>query len=266
MKPWSRVKVKKAVSGIRGFKHLPFLTINEDMTRKCGSCSTPAPNEKAKFCNECGSAIIDVPDSHFPVCDNCGGTVTDSLAQFCDMCGAPVRPSCPSCGNKAITRESKFCTRCGTIFATAARPAKSAAATAQPSVVLNRKKNALPIQQEPVPVARPTLLPQAHPAAEPEEWDPWSDGGEEYDARPLPAPQEKKYAHLPLMADDPSQARPPRAPQISVPQKKYSHLPLIADELKGAKQSYTDVADTPEPSRKSRPPDKKSMLGFLKKK
>lgn len=233
---------------------LPFLTIMEYMTRKCGSCSTPAPNDKAKFCNECGSAIVDVPDTHFPVCDSCGDVVSDTLAQFCDKCGAPVRPSCPSCGNKAITRESKFCTRCGTIFATAAtRPAQQPIGQVSPSVVLTKKRATLPVQEEPGPAA---------PVAE---WDPWSDGSSEFDARPLPAPQEKRYAHLPLTADEPDEARSPRSAQISLPPKKYGHLPLIADELKGSKPSYQDAGDVPEPTRKGRSPDKKGVLGFLKK-
>jgi hypothetical protein len=255
MNSWGGVKVKAPHPGIRGFKHLPFLTNMEYMTRKCGSCGTPAPNTKAKFCNDCGSTIVDVQEGHFPVCDNCGGTVTDTLAQFCDMCGAPVRPSCPSCGNKAITKESKFCTRCGTVFATAAsHPSQQPIGRTAPSVVLNRKRVTLPVPEEPEPVA---------PV---DEWDPWSDGGSEFDAQPLPAPQEeKRYAHLPLMADEPEQARRPRAPQISMPGKKYGHLPLIADELKGSKPSYHDAADTPEPSRKARPPDKKGVFGFLKK-
>src|SRR5208337_628502 len=107
---------------------LPFLTIMEYMTRKCGSCSTPAPNDKAKFCNECGSAIVDVPDTHFPVCDSCGDVVSDTLAQFC--------------------------TRCGTIFATAAtRPAQQPIGQVSPSVVLTKKRTTLPVQEEPGPAA-----------------------------------------------------------------------------------------------------------------
>jgi len=230
----------------------------EYMTRKCGSCGIPAPNDRAKFCNECGSTIVDEPDTHFPVCDSCGDVVSDTLAQFCDKCGAPVRPSCPSCGNKAINRDSKFCTRCGTVFANAAARTAQKPAGQGPSVVMNRKRTA-PVQQEPVPE-------EPEPVVQPEEWDPWSDGSSEFDARPLPLPpEEKRYAHLPLMADDPDQARPQRAPQISMAPKKYGHLPLIADELKGSKPSYKDPGDVPEPSRKGRPPDKKGVFGFLKK-
>jgi predicted RNA-binding Zn-ribbon protein involved in translation (DUF1610 family) len=226
----------------------------EYMTRKCGSCGTPAPNAKAKFCNECGSTIIDVPDEHFPVCDSCGDVVSDTLAQFCDKCGAPVRPSCPSCGNKAITRESKFCTRCGTVFARAAAgPARLPAGQTPPAVVLTKKRTQLPVHDDPEPPA---------PAAD---WDPWSDGSPEFDAQPLLSPQEKRYAHLPLTADEPGEEQRPRAPQIAMPPKKYGHLPLVADELKGSKPSYKDAGDVPAPSRKGRPPDKKGAFGFLKK-
>jgi Double zinc ribbon len=225
----------------------------EYMTRKCGSCGIPAPNDRAKFCNECGSTIVDVQDTHFPVCDSCGDTVSDTLAQFCDKCGAQVRPSCPSCGNKAINKDSKFCTRCGTVFATAAARTARQPASQAASVVMNRKRTALPVQEEPGPVAQP------------DEWDPWSDGSSEFDAQPLPVVEEKRYAHLPLIADEPDQARASRAPQISMAPKKYGHLPLIADELKGSKPSYKDAGDVPEPSRKGRPPDKKGVFGFLKK-
>jgi predicted RNA-binding Zn-ribbon protein involved in translation (DUF1610 family) len=226
----------------------------EYMTRKCGSCGIPAPNDRAKFCNECGSTIVDIPDTHFPVCDSCGDVVSDTLAQFCDKCGAPVRPACPSCGNKAITRDSKFCTRCGTVFATAAARTAQQPMAKAPSVVMTRKRSTSPVQDAPEPVAQP------------EEWDPWSDGSEEFDAVPLPAqPEERRYDHLPLMADEPDQGRAPQAPQISLPPKRYEHLPMIADEMKDLKPSYQDAGDIPKPPRKGRSPDKKGILGFLRK-
>jgi hypothetical protein len=56
--------------------------------------------------------------------------------------------------------------------------------------------------------------------------------------------------------------------QIAVPQKRYAHLPLIADELKtkgeaGARQHPPDI---PGVSQKKRAPSqKKGVLGFLKK-
>jgi hypothetical protein len=47
---------------------------------------------------------------------------------------------------------------------------------------------------------------------------------------------QKKYAHLPLLADDgPIDIQPAK----NQPAKKYAHLPLVADELK--------VKDTPQP-------------------
>lgn len=236
------------------------------MTRKCGSCGIPAPDGESKFCNRCGSAIVDEPEPQFPVCGTCGAMVADPEAQFCDKCGGPIRKTiaCPACGNPAIDENSKFCTRCGTTFA---RPGtcpgcgfpvpddkavfcnrcgsslQGAAPAASPAaVVVTKRRTSLPVQD-----------------ATAAEWDPWTDGGAEFDAAPL-LPQETQYARQPLPADEPVF----RAPQISVPPKKYSHLPLIADELKGAKTQYTGPDEFPESSPKERPAKKKGVLGFMK--
>jgi rRNA maturation endonuclease Nob1 len=233
------------------------------MTRKCGSCGIPAPDGESKFCNRCGSAIVDEPEPQFPVCGTCGAMVADPEAQFCDKCGGPVKKTiaCPTCGNPAIDENSKFCTRCGTTFAKpntcsgcgftipddravfcnrCGTPIRGAQpATAPSSVVVSKKRTALPIQE---------------PAAE---WDPWTDGSEEFDPRPT-APQEPAYTREPV--DEPVY----RAPQISMAPKKYAHLPLIADELKGAKNPHTGHGEGPESPSKERPAKKKGVLGFMK--
>lgn len=221
------------------------------MTRKCSSCGIPAPDGESRFCNRCGAAIVDEPEPQFPVCGTCGAQVADPLAQFCDKCGGPMKKSlaCPTCGNPAIDENSKFCTRCGTTFAkpgtcascgfvnpeeagfcnrcgaalkAAAAPPAPAPASPAPSVVLTPKRAPLPVVEE-------------TPAAD---WDPWSDSPDEQEA---PAP----------------------APQIRVPQKKYSHLPLIADELKDYKKSPAGLGDFPAPAEPAS--RKKGGLNFLKK-
>jgi len=233
------------------------------MTRKCGSCGIPAPDGESKFCNQCGSVIVDEPEPQFPVCSTCGAMVADPEAQFCDKCGGPIRKTlaCPSCGNPAIDENSKFCTRCGTTFVkpntcpgcgfaipderavfcnrcgTSLRGAASSATPAP--VVITKKRNSLPIMD-----------------ATTADWDPWTDGSTEFDARPL-TPQEPPAAFQPSPAEEPVY----RAPQISVPPKKYSHLPLIADELKGPKTPYTGDSESPA---KERPAKKKGVLGFMK--
>jgi hypothetical protein len=89
-------------------------------------------------------------------------------------------------------------------------------------VVLTPKRSALPVVEE-------------TPAAD---WDPWSDSPGEQET---PAP----------------------APKIRVPQKKYSHLPLIADELKDYKKSAAGLDDFPAPAEPAS--RKKGGLNFLKK-
>ncbi|MDD4137059.1 MAG: hypothetical protein PHT99_04080, partial [Methanoregula sp.] len=89
------------------------------------------------------------------------------------------------------------------------------------------------------------------------EWDPWSDGDPEYDARP-PALQETSRQSFP--ADNPVH----RVPQIGMPQKKYSYLPLVADEMKGMKPPYTGQDEFPGSMEKERPAKKKGVLGFMK--
>jgi Double zinc ribbon len=237
------------------------------MTRKCGKCGTPAPDGESKFCNRCGSAIVDGPEPQFPVCGTCGAEVADPQAQFCDRCGGPVRRpiACPACGNPAIDGNSRFCTRCGTTFVPpgtcpgcgfvnpddqalfcnrcgAPLPGKGAVqqpqGAAAPSVIVTKKRATLPVQE---PVA---------------DWDPWSDGGPEYDAG-LP-PEDRRDAPLPETAGEP----PYRAPQVSVPLKKYAHLPLVADELKGSKTP--GPGDLPASPRERKAQKKKGFLGFMK--
>jgi hypothetical protein len=225
--------------------------LRKNMTRKCSSCGVPAPDGESRFCNRCGAAIVDEPEQVFPVCASCGAQVADPGAQFCDKCGGPVRKTnaCPTCGNPAIDENSKFCTRCGTTFAKPGTCAscgfvnppeagfcnrcgaslKAAGATApapaaSPSVILTKKRVPLPIPEE-QPVAA--------------DWDPWSDES------PESAPQET-------------------APQVRMPQKKYGHLPLVADELKDYKKPSAGMEEFPAPAR---PVQKKkgNVLNFMKK-
>ncbi|WP_321508043.1 zinc ribbon domain-containing protein [uncultured Methanoregula sp.] len=237
------------------------------MTRKCGKCGIPAPDDEALFCNRCGSGIIEETEPEFPLCPSCGNVVSDELAEFCNRCGSrilqgPVPPVCPGCGNEAIDSASLFCTRCGTPFIHDKKSPKMSkplpATPPAPSVVVKQRKSAVtkPPRQDPVP-----------------DWDPWTDDSPVDEPAVNPHPQaQKKYAHLPMVADElavPAQRTEKRSePQISISSKKYAHLPLIADELKD-KNSRTmdyDMPDIPVPSGKGRkPPQKKGMLGLFKK-
>jgi hypothetical protein len=235
------------------------------MTRKCGKCGIAAPDEEAVFCNRCGSEIIDEPEPDYPLCSSCGTIVSDELAEFCNRCGSriprePVPVVCPGCGVEAIDTNSLFCTRCGTPFETKKKPAgKTSHAHHRepaPSVVVKPRRTAVatpPPREEPVP-----------------EWDPWSDDAPESGlASPVPPMPQKKYGHLPLVAEELARPQQRSDQQIAMPSKKYGHLPLIADELKdkGSRApDYADEEDFPPPPAKGRkPPQKKGMMGLFKK-
>jgi len=218
------------------------------MTKKCGNCGAPAPDNNSKFCDLCGTPFQEdqgTPQG-FPVCPACGATVSDTKALFCDVCGGPLaKPICPVCGNPAPSIHSKFCTRCGTTFSTGTLGKKRAIPAAAPEA-------APVVNPEPVVVkSRRGHQPVQENLAE--EWDPWTDGDPTYDvASPAPEQPPAQYTDLQRVAAEMEQTReaaPKRElpmAQMSVPRKKYSHLPLIADELKEdmARRSAINGDDT----------------------
>ncbi|MFA4859816.1 zinc ribbon domain-containing protein [Methanoregula sp.] len=239
------------------------------MTRKCGKCGIPAPDDEAVFCNRCGSGIIDEPEPGFPVCPSCGKVVSDELAEFCNRCGSriPKELVCPGCGNPAVENESQFCTRCGTPFSPDTEP-----------VVIPVRKKAAHVKESTISVVVSPRKPPAPklPKQEPvPEWDPFTDDGHPGnlpdDLPVMPAhSSQKKYAHLPLVADELAKPARHSDQQITVAgsSKKYAHLPLIAEELKYKNSPPPEYDDPgiPEPSGKGRkPPQKKGMLGLFKK-
>ena len=247
------------------------------MSRRCGQCGWVPPDGEARFCNQCGSAIVDLPEPGFPVCGACGCQVADPRAQFCDKCGAaiqkePVRPACPSCGNKAIDENSKFCTRCGASFQ---KPGLCAACGFQnpdeKALYCNRCGSPLPgkgpvavAPADPAPsvvIAKKRSLPP-QPAEQPAEWDPWSDGSPEYDIAG-PGREDPSFPQ----PEPPAPVAPPAAgiPEAGTPGKRYAHLPLIADELKGPKTQYAGPEEPPLPPPRGSARKKKGVLGFLKK-
>ncbi|MGA2105038.1 MAG: zinc ribbon domain-containing protein [Methanoregula sp.] len=234
------------------------------MTRKCGNCGAPASDTNSRFCDLCGAPLIQEPvtPQGLPVCPTCGAIVSDKKAQFCDVCGGPLaKPVCPVCGNQAPSSRSKFCTRCGATFIPGAQGGKNRATPVVPTTVP---------ESEPV-VVRPKKG-RAQTSEEPSaEWDPWTDGDPLYDiSTPLPQqPQEKPLTDLQRIAE--GKARLPRpapeqVPQISGPQRKYSHLPLVADELKqdAERRSAPDSAESRKPGHKAKQEKKGGMFKFLK--
>lgn len=244
------------------------------MTKTCGKCGHAALEDQAQFCNRCGAAVPEEKKHAFPVCPGCGTVVSDELAQFCNRCGAriPAVPAvCSTCGNPAIDDQSRFCTRCGTTFdqktilRTPACPSCGAPDPGGQAIFCNRCGT--PFTRPAAPSAHhhghaPVIVTQRKPVTPlpavpvPDtDWEPWND---------LPTADELPQASgliLPEQSPDHDQ-------QIAVPQKRYAHLPLIAEELK-KKSNDGDLRLPPEipgPSQKKRAaPQKKGVLGFLKK-
>jgi len=224
------------------------------MTKTCGKCGHAALDDQAQFCNRCGAAVPEEKKPAFPVCPGCGTVVSDELAQFCNRCGAripPVPVVCRSCGSPAIDNQSRFCTRCGTTFEqkpvlrNTKCPSCGASDPHGQSVFCNRcgaPFNHQGMQAAHQPGHAPVVITQRR-SAEPHptllvpntDWEPWND------VPPAPAIP-KQSAH----ADQ----------QIAIPEKRYAHLPLVADELKTNGETG---------SRQKAVSHKKGVLGFLKK-
>jgi predicted amidophosphoribosyltransferase len=245
------------------------------MTKTCGKCGHPALDDQAQFCNRCGAVVPKERKPAFPVCPGCGAIVSDELAQFCNRCGIKIPPVpvvCSSCGSQAIDNQSRFCTRCGTTFeqkpvlrnkncsvcgapdpggqsifcnrcgAPFTRQGGQAAALAEEApVIVTQRKTAGPLPPATIPAA---------------EWEPWSD----------------VQSSAPGPSGTPDLSTPEQYvyhdQQVPIPPKRYAHLPLIADELKtkGEPGPHSRAPDSPGVSHKKKTStQKKGVLGFLKK-
>ena len=216
----------------------------------CRVCGTPAPDEQSVFCTRCGLKYAPEPEKRYPVCTSCGSVVPDERAAFCNRCGEKIptgaEPSpslCPGCGAPAVDDQTLFCNRCGTPFS---RPMVAETRKQAPGSVIITKKRRSP-------------SPPSYAAA-----DVTSDSPSDPPAGSSPeqsGPQvQKKFAHLPLLADG-GTADIPRS-------KKYTHLPLVADELKiqdsPRKGFYpTDVREPSAGHRKKHSPNK-GLLDMFK--
>jgi predicted amidophosphoribosyltransferase len=232
------------------------------MTKTCGKCSHAALDDHAQFCNRCGAAVPEERKPAFPVCPGCGTVVSDELAQFCNRCGTriPAVPVvCISCGSPAIDNQSRFCTRCGTTFEqkpVLRNPNCPSCGSPDPqgqSVFCNRcgaPFNRLGVQAAHPTGHAPVIVTQRKPAGPlpqvtvPDtDWEPWNDVPPASGLSGSPAPTiPKQSAH--------------HDQQIAIPQKRFAHLPLVADELKTKGEAG---------SRQKAVSPKKGVLGFLKK-
>jgi hypothetical protein len=243
------------------------------MTKTCGKCGHAALEDQAQFCNRCGAAVPEERKPAFPVCPGCGTVVSDELAQFCNRCGTKIQPLpvvCSTCGSPAIDNHSRFCTRCGTTFEqkpvprSITCPSCGAPDPLGQSVFCNRcgaplnrpgVQAAFPPGPAPVVITQRRTAAPLPPVTVPDsDWEPWND---------VPPA-------LGISRAEPAIPEPPvfRDRQTGVSQKRYAHLPLIADELKtkgddGSRQYQPDIPGTS--SKKSAGSAKKGVLGFMKK-
>jgi len=239
----------------------------DDQAQFCNRCGA------AQFCNRCGAAVPEEKKPAFPVCPGCGTVVSDELAQFCNRCGTRIQVQpviCSTCGSPAIDTQSRFCTRCGTTFEkkpvvrSKTCPSCGAPDPQGQSVYCNRC--GAPFSRQGAHAAHPqghapVVITQKRPAGPhptlmvPEtDWEPWSDAPPALGiSRAEPPIPEQPVFH---------------EQQIAIPQKRFAHLPLVADEMKkkGEPQASQHTQDIHGVSVKKKPASqKKGVLGFLKK-
>ena len=244
------------------------------MTKTCGKCGHSSLDDLAQFCNRCGAAVPLERKPAFPVCPGCGSVVSDELAQFCNRCGTKIPPVpvvCSSCGSPAVDNLSLFCTRCGTtfekkpVFHITTCPSCGAPDVKGQSIYCNRCGAPFNRQgpgaeylsyQAPVVVTPRKHAGSLPPVIVPDsDWEPWNDvpevpgqAGSSHPAAP------EQYTH--------------HDQQIDIPQKRYSHLPLVADDMKkkGDPLYRQHAPESPGISQKKKTGAKnKGILGFLKK-
>ena len=243
------------------------------MTKKCGKCGHAGLDDQAQFCNRCGAPVPEEKRPAFPVCTGCGTVVSDELAQFCNRCGTKIQPLpviCGTCGNPAIDTQSRFCTRCGTTFeqkpVIRKNTCPSCGAPDPHGASLFCNRCGAPFNRQGMHAAHPqgnapVVITQRRPA-EPHptlmvadtDWEPWNDVPPALGisrAEP-PIPQE------PVFHDQ----------KVAVRERRYAHLPLIADDMKKkaeppASQHAQDIHGMP--GKKRQVSQKKGVLGFLKK-
>jgi hypothetical protein len=173
-----------------------------------------------------------------------------------------IQRTCAKCGTVPLDDDTLFCNRCGTPF-------DHQVLNVKPVLTPLNK----PVQQVSVKISKKKQMPAVEP---PEDlWDPVpqeviAPGYFSYPAGQPAASSKKKYAHLPLVADELSGGRDrDESIAISGNSKKYAHLPLVADEFKENKEKSSPRLEIespyyPGPPREKKP-GKKGLFDLLKK-
>lgn len=213
----------------------------------CRSCGIPAPDDQSVFCTRCGLKFAIEPEDLYPVCTSCGSAVPDELAAFCNRCGTkippgpgPALPPSPPAGNPAAGDQALL----NAVRKTKPAPAEKTRKKAPGSVVITKKKQS---SGPPARTKAPVL--EEVPSNPPRGPD---------DARPDTRIQ-LTSAGLPPSADEYF---------IETPHpKKYAHLPLVAEEQKvkdSPQGGYsTDIREPSSEYQKKHAP-KKGILGMFK--
>jgi hypothetical protein len=247
------------------------------MAKKCGQCGAPAVDAQSLFCNLCGGYIQDETDSQLPVCRACGIPAPDDQSVFCTRCGlkfaaepADPYPVCTSCGSVVPDECAVFCNRCGTKISPGRTPAAQTTlhsdtvqifsdtpATGEPEPAENVTRKApgsVIITKKRHSVRHPAKDRAGAPYNSPKDPLPDFTGLSQY-------PQEGgKYPRLPIVEDETS--------ANTLPSKKYAHIPLIADELKVKDSSQggflSDGAREPPSPRQKKQVPKNGILGIFR--
>ena len=177
----------------------------------CRVCGVPAPDDQSVFCTRCGLKFAGGVDERFPLCTACESIVPDEHAVFCNRCGKKLLPEpvhtapvCSACGAPAVDDQTLFCNRCGTPFSMPAT-AEKLQKKAPGSVIITKKKHSV------TPSSPGETFVQEDLPSDPAGY-----------LTAAPPQVQKKYAHLPLVADE--------STRDTLPSKKYAHLPLVAEE------------------------------------
>jgi len=227
------------------------------MAKKCEQCGAPAVDAQSLFCNLCGGYVQDEPEPSLPVCRACGIPAPDDQSVFCTRCGLKYAadpddryPVCTSCGSVVPDEQAVFCNCCGTKISSGPETAAPVTASGAPVsgiqalLKITKKSRPATVKKSPGSVI---VTKKKHPASP-------------------PAPQGGYLTEVPLsdLPDDRTEDVTPD-PQ---PQKKYAHLPLVADELK-VKDSpqggfFSNGAREPSSSHQKKDAQKKGLMGMFK--
>jgi predicted amidophosphoribosyltransferase len=234
----------------------------------CNRCGKPAPDDEALFCNRCGTEYKTEPVNITPLCPRCGYQIPDDQSAFCNRCGATIgtepvnkKPVCLKCGAPALDEETLFCNRCGTQFnhhVSNKKPVHSPVhKSSQPVSVKISQKKQVPAVVVPLDLLDPVSDEEFEEVHYPHSFSP-----------PVKSSQ-KKYAHLPLVAEELAGGKGKDA-SIVIPgnSKKYAHLPLIADEFKEKQSPRLEIESPyiPAPPKEKRDGrSKKGLFDMLKK-